>query len=134
MRKLCEPPREVSLLRDHRSFDTIYECKQYLVQRRKQQQDTCAIVNEIAANVRVRSASESRLSGVRRLPPKKPPTQLPPRQPSSTRRGNVQQRSSGWLHSSSARVHSVMSDSLRVHVICTAFCTVSSTVSAVTVV
>ena len=67
----------------------------------------CEIVNEIAASVRVRSASASRLSGVRRLPPKQPPKQQPPRQPSSTRRGSVRQRSSGWQHSSSAHVHSL---------------------------
>ena len=34
----CEPPREVSPLRDHRSFDTVNEYKQYLAQRRKQQE------------------------------------------------------------------------------------------------
>ena len=34
----CEPPHEVSPLRDHRSFDTFHEYKQYLVQRRKQQE------------------------------------------------------------------------------------------------
>ena len=38
MPKQCEPPREVSPLRDHRRFDTVYECKQYLAQRRKQQE------------------------------------------------------------------------------------------------
>ena len=31
-------PREVSPLRDHRSFDTVYEYKQYLAQRRKQKE------------------------------------------------------------------------------------------------
>ena len=34
----CEPPREVSPLRDHRNFDTIDKYKQYLAQRRKQQE------------------------------------------------------------------------------------------------
>ena len=63
MPKHCEPPREVSPLRDHRSFDTVNEYRQYLAQRRKQQETRCAIVNEIAASVRVQSASESRLSG-----------------------------------------------------------------------
>ena len=38
MPKQCEPPREVSPLRDHRSFDTLHEYKQYLAQRRKQQE------------------------------------------------------------------------------------------------
>ena len=38
MPKHREPPREVSPLRDHRSFDTVHEYKQYLVQRRKQQE------------------------------------------------------------------------------------------------
>ena len=38
MPKHCEPPREVSPLRDHRNFDTIDEYKQYLAQRRKQQE------------------------------------------------------------------------------------------------
>ena len=38
MPKHCEPPREVSPLRDHRSFDTVNEYKQYLAQRRKQQE------------------------------------------------------------------------------------------------
>ena len=99
----CEPPREVSPLHDRRSFETDDEYKQYLAQRRKQQE----IVNEIAAIVRVRSASASRLSGVRRLPPKQPPKHPPPRQSSSRRRGSVRQRSSGWQHSSSARVHSL---------------------------
>ena len=98
--------REVSPLRDHRNFDTIDEYKQYLAQRRKQQR-RYEIVNEIAPSVRVQSASESKLSGVRRLPPKQPPKQQPPRQPSSTRRGSVRQRSSGWQHSSSAHVHSL---------------------------
>ena len=39
-KRLCEhePPREVSPLRDHHSFDTVYEYKQYLAQRRKQQE------------------------------------------------------------------------------------------------
>ena len=91
-------------MRDHRSFDTVYEYKQYSAQRRKQQ-ETLRDRQRDPASVRVQSASESRLSGVRRLPPRKPPKQLPPRQPSSTRRGSVQQRSSGWQHSSSARVH-----------------------------
>ena len=99
--------RAVSPLRDRRSFETSDEYKQYLAQRRKQQERLCEIVNEIAAIVRVRSASASRLSGVRRLPPKQPPKQQPPRQPSSTRRGSVRQRSSGWQHSSSAHVHSL---------------------------
>ena len=34
----CEPPREVSPLRDRRSFETDDEYKQYLAQRRKQQE------------------------------------------------------------------------------------------------
>ena len=121
MPKHCEPPREVSPLRDHRSFDTVHEYKQYLVQRRKQQETLRDRRRDRSKRVRVRSASESRLSGVRRLPPRKPPKQLPPRQPSPTRRGSVQQRSSGWQHSSSACVHSVMSDSLSVHVICSVY-------------
>ena len=38
MPKHHEPPREVSPLRDHRSFNTVHEYKQYLAQRRKQQE------------------------------------------------------------------------------------------------
>ena len=34
----CEPPREVSPLRDHRNIDTVDKYKQYLAQRRKQQE------------------------------------------------------------------------------------------------
>ena len=99
---------KVSPLRDRRSFETDNEYQHYLAQRHKQQETLRdPIVNEIAATVRVRSASASRLSGVRRLPPKQPPKQQPPRQPLSTRRGSVRQRSSGWQHSSSAHVHSL---------------------------
>ena len=97
----------MSPLRDRPQFETDDEYKQHLAQRHKQQETLRGIVNEIAASVRVQSASESRLSGVRRLPPKQPPKQQPPRQPSSTRRGSVRQRSSGWQHSSSAHVHSL---------------------------
>ena len=61
-----------------RSFETDDEYKQHLAQRHKQQETLRGIVNEIAASVRVQSASESRLSGVRRLPSKQhwpPPRQ-----------------------------------------------------------
>ena len=116
----CERPREVSPLRDHRSFDTVYEYKQYLAQRCKQQETLRDSQRDRSSGVRVRSASESRLSGVRRLPPRKPPKQLPPRQPSSTRRGSVQQRSSGWQHTQAARV--CMMFCRTASGACTAFC------------
>ena len=73
-RELCEsawqPPRKMSPLRDRPQFETDDEYKQHLAQRHKQQETLRGIVNEIAASVRVQSASESRLSGVRRLPSK----------------------------------------------------------------
>ena len=103
----CEPPHEVSPLRDRRSFETDDEYTQYLTQRRKQQETLRDRQRHRHKSVRVRSASASRLSGVRRLPPKQPPKQQPPRPPSSRRRGSVRQRSSGWQHSSSAHVHSL---------------------------
>ena len=107
MSKHREPPREVSPLRDRCSFETDDEYKQRIWRSAASSRRRYEIVNEIAPSVRVRSASASRLSGVRRLPPKQPPKQQPPRQPSSTRRGSVRQRSSGWQHSSSAHVHSL---------------------------
>ena len=57
----------MSPLRDRPQFETDDEYKQHLAQRHKQQETLRGIVNEIAASVRVQSASESRLSGVRRL-------------------------------------------------------------------
>ena len=95
------------------------------ISRRKPSRRRYEIVNEIAPSVRVQSASESRLSGVSGCR-QKSRAKLPPRQPSSTRRGSVQQRSSGWQHSGSACVHSVMSDSLSVHVICSVRLSVSA--------
>ena len=75
-----------------RSFETDDEYKQHLAQRHKQQETLRGIVNEIAASVRVQSASESRLSGVRRLPSKQHRRQG---KTSSRRCGSVRQRSSG---------------------------------------
>ena len=50
----CEPPREVSPLRDRCNFETDDEYKQYLAQRRKQQEALAyEIVDEIASSVRV---------------------------------------------------------------------------------
>ena len=91
----CEPPRKVSPLRDRCSFETDDEYKQRIWRSAASSRRRYEIVNEIAPSVRVQSASESKLSGVRRLPPKQPPKQLPPRHPSSRRRGSVQQRSIG---------------------------------------
>ena len=103
----CEPPREVSPLRDRRTFETDDEYMQYLAQRRKQQETLRDRQRDRRKRSRPKRERESRLSGVRRLLPKQPPKQQPPRQPSSTRRGSVRQRSSGWQHSSSAHVHSL---------------------------
>ena len=36
----CEPPREASPLRDHRSFDTVHEYKQSCLEQRRKQQET----------------------------------------------------------------------------------------------
>ena len=101
----CEPPREVSPLRDRRTFETDNEYLQYLAQRRKQQETLRDRQRD--RRKRSRPKRERELSGVRRRPPKQPPKQQPPRQPSSSRRGSVRQRSSGWQHSSSAHVHSL---------------------------
>ena len=65
--------REVSPLRDHRNFDTIDEYKQYLAQRRKQQESLRDRQRDPRKRSRPKRASTSRLSGVRRLPPKQPP-------------------------------------------------------------
>ena len=104
MPKHREPPREVSPLRDHRRFDTVHEYKQYLAQRRKQQEtlrDRQRDRSKRSRPKREREQAERREAAAAQQPPR----QLPPRQPSSTRRGSVQQRSSGWQHSSSTCVH-----------------------------
>ena len=91
-----------------RSFETDDEYKQHLAQRHKQQETLRGIVNEIAASVRVQSASESRLSGVRRLPSKQPPTAAKAKR----RRGGAAACGSGAVADSTqaarvARVHSL---------------------------
>ena len=98
-----------------RSFETDDEYKQHLAQRHKQQETLRGIVNEIAASVRVQSASESRLSGVRRLPSKQPPKRPPPRQNVVEA---VRQRAAAeqWLTALKQRASRVCTAS--VHVMC----------------
>ena len=88
MPKHCEPPREVSPLRDRRSFETDDEYKQYLAQRRKQQEslrDRQRDRRKRSRPKREREQAERREAAAAQNPPK----QLPPRQPSSTRRGSA---------------------------------------------
>ena len=102
----CEPLREVSPLRDRRTFETDNEYTQYLAQRRKQQEtlrDRQRDRRKRSRLKREREQAERREAAAAQTAAKAPP----PRQSSSRRRGGVRQRSSGWQHSSSAHVHSL---------------------------
>ena len=77
--------REVSPLRDHSSFDTVHEYKQYLAQRRKQQEtlrDRQRDRSKRSCPKREREQAERR---VKRLPPKSRQSNC--RQGSRRRRG-----------------------------------------------
>ena len=101
----CEPPREVSPLRDRRTFETNDEYMQYLAQRRKQQEtlrDRRRNRSNHSRPKREREQAERRDAAAAQTAAKATAAK-----PSPRRFGSVQQRSSGWQHSSSARVHSV---------------------------
>ena len=107
-KRLCErAPREVSPLRDHHSFDMVYEYKQYLAQRRKQQEalrDRQRDRTKCSRPKREREQAERREAAAVQKAAKATAAKAAVVD-AARQRAAAEQRSSGWQHSSSARVH-----------------------------
>ena len=111
----CEPPREVSPLRDRRTFETDNEYLQYLAQRRKQQETLRDRQRDRRKRSRLKREREQaeRREAAAAQTAAKASAAIAPRQPSSRRRASVWQRGAAAGSTQAARVCTAS-----VHVMC----------------